>query len=803
MKFKHVITILLLIIFLPPIAAFSGEWVPMNSGTTNQLEGIWGSSGADVFAVGDYGTILHYDGSVWSPMTSGTSQTLFEVWGSSGSDVFAVGRDGTILHYDGSTWSSMSSGTTSHLYTIWGSSAADVFAAGQSGTILHYDGSVWSSMDSALAGAINDLWGSSSTDVFAVGQGGYILYYNGISWSSMGGGNFKNLYGVWGSSGSDVFAVGDSGAIQHFDGSMWSGLDEGNPMEIYYQTVWGSTAGDVYIAGLAFMYHFNGSAWEFALCIPSFYMFSMWGSSASDIFSVGSDGIIYHYSDDSDNDGIPNESDNCKYTPNPDQTDADGDGVGDACDNCPSVNNPDQFDFDFDGAGNVCEDSDGDGLNDDVDNCPSVFNPGQEDSDGDGYGDVCDSGSRFIVADQKTKEVFIFDLDGNLINKTDFSKLGDLYFIRDAGTSGWLLKGLGNNTWKICHVDSSGALRGVFTGLPVGPGPYYSGLENGNFVVNNKDTGDIYLYSASGVPIKSTNAWTDPNGWSTTFTLMGDIAGLTGGEVVVLPELGTADAGGPGFTPYLYFYDDNLNLVNKVDIAPYHITVYMLAGLSSGGFVGIGNADGSNIDTHLFYFDASGVLTSQRNITEDIPDIGINDYMQYAISSTDDGGVIVTHLYASQVWIFHSPPVELDLSSKGISSIGGIGGSYFQQNQAPQCPIVTLLGNDSLKTNTLRNLRDHIMVKSAVGKEYARLFHKHSGELTSIMLSDKKIEFGSEKLINRLWPSIGLLLKGEKIVVRREMLREINAVLDAFSSKASPALKETINKIRNDLNHRK
>jgi hypothetical protein len=34
----------------------------MPSGTTNILLGVWGSSSSDVFAVGDKGTILHYDG---------------------------------------------------------------------------------------------------------------------------------------------------------------------------------------------------------------------------------------------------------------------------------------------------------------------------------------------------------------------------------------------------------------------------------------------------------------------------------------------------------------------------------------------------------------------------------------------------------------------------------------------------------------------------------------------------------------------------------------------------------------------
>ena len=45
-----------------------------------------------------------------------------------------------------------------------------------------------------------------------------------------------------------------------------------------------------------------------------------------------------------------------------------------------------------------CEDSDNDGICNDVDNCPLVANPNQEDSDGDGIGDVCDN-SQALVCD--------------------------------------------------------------------------------------------------------------------------------------------------------------------------------------------------------------------------------------------------------------------------------------------------------------------------------------------------------------------------------------------------------------------
>ena len=146
------------------------EWLnPLPQG--NPFNAVWGSSGSDVFAVGDYGTIFHYNGSTWSSMASGTIVELNGVWGSSGSDVFAVGGwgSGNILHYNGSTWSSMTSGAIDPLCGVWGSSGSDVFAVGHFGTIFHYNGSTWSSMTNPLSGTTVELkgvWGSSGSDVF-------------------------------------------------------------------------------------------------------------------------------------------------------------------------------------------------------------------------------------------------------------------------------------------------------------------------------------------------------------------------------------------------------------------------------------------------------------------------------------------------------------------------------------------------------------------------------------------------------------------------------------------------------------
>ena len=179
------------------------------------LRGVWGSSTNDVFAVGDSGTVLHWNGSAWSRMSSGTTAELHRVWGVSSSNVYATGVGGTLLHYDGSSWSTVSVPTTEPLERIWGSSASDVYVGGANATLLHYNGSAWSTITTPInpVYTIFTVWGTAANNVYIGGSGGQVYRWDGADWIHEDSGQPAQITGMWGPSGTDVFASAAGGNV--------------------------------------------------------------------------------------------------------------------------------------------------------------------------------------------------------------------------------------------------------------------------------------------------------------------------------------------------------------------------------------------------------------------------------------------------------------------------------------------------------------------------------------------------------------------------------------------------------------
>ena len=115
------------------------------------LNGVWGYSHDDLWAVGSSGTILHFDGVSWKKHQSPTSANLFAIDGHESmtdgdKDIYAVGASGTIIHWDGTSWSlepdiedsrlSARPPVRDNLMGVWHGRNQGIFVVGEKGTIL-------------------------------------------------------------------------------------------------------------------------------------------------------------------------------------------------------------------------------------------------------------------------------------------------------------------------------------------------------------------------------------------------------------------------------------------------------------------------------------------------------------------------------------------------------------------------------------------------------------------------------------------------------------------------------------------
>lgn len=143
------------------------------------IRAMWAADGSAIWGVGAAGQIFVWTGGPrWAPQDSHTLNDLDGVWGSSPEDVWAVGDRGTIRHgaKSAGTWTDVSSPTKSHLRAIWGSGPNDVWAAGDAGALIHYDGTSWQVASFGLPAGetptdLLGIWGSGADDVWIGGEG--------------------------------------------------------------------------------------------------------------------------------------------------------------------------------------------------------------------------------------------------------------------------------------------------------------------------------------------------------------------------------------------------------------------------------------------------------------------------------------------------------------------------------------------------------------------------------------------------------------------------------------------------------
>ncbi|MHB8893849.1 MAG: DUF5719 family protein [Candidatus Geothermincolia bacterium] len=271
---------------------------PIPSG--HHLNATSAPSATTTFAVGDYGTILYWNGTTMVEQSSGTTSDLYGVWALSATRAWAVGASGTIRYYNGTTWSMQTSPTGYNLLAVWGLSASNIWAVGgedgfNNPVIVHYDGTSWTDQTPAgmTTGGFSDVHALNATHVWAVGgMDGATWFFDGTNWNMINDGVDFSLYQVSAGNANVVYGIAwDGTVVRSADGgvtysSVLSSVDW--PLAIH-----AVSATNVFVVGTGGTIRtFNGTTWTTRTSGTTVDLDDVDAYSATGIFTVGDQTLL-------------------------------------------------------------------------------------------------------------------------------------------------------------------------------------------------------------------------------------------------------------------------------------------------------------------------------------------------------------------------------------------------------------------------------------------------------------------------------------------------------------------------------
>jgi hypothetical protein len=280
----------------PPTCSTS-SWCwdnPLSEGRT--LDTVRGRSATDVWAVGERGVALHWDGTCWARILPGNSQQLLAAWPAAGKTWWFAGAGGALLEWDGSSWTSQTLSAGLTLHDIEGASDTSAIVVGQAGALYTFNGQQWSpqSWDAGTPPApeLLAVWPVSDTEAWAVGRGGTLAHGVDGGWSNSKLGSVDLVDIAAGADAGTAYAVG-KGILATYANSRWttsSFATSSTPLN----GVW-TSAGVTRIVGPASNIYVLGTSTPEPSGTPQ-VLNSLWGDDTA-LWAVGSSGSIVRRAD--------------------------------------------------------------------------------------------------------------------------------------------------------------------------------------------------------------------------------------------------------------------------------------------------------------------------------------------------------------------------------------------------------------------------------------------------------------------------------------------------------------------------
>ena len=224
--------------------------------TTPLRQVAWKPDGSYALIVGDFATLVKYDGTSLATVPTGIS-TGFNFWSVSwkqdGSYALIGGSVGLLLKYDGVSVTQISNpGGTTILSMSWHPSGSYVVLSGKSGGLRTYDGST---IKSFATGTTNDLntaaWNPNGQYALIGGLNGVVLKFDGTTVTSISTNGLTGTNAIksiaFNPLGTLALLVGDNGMVLTYNGSTLTLLTQ--VTYSWLRAVSWSTYGTAYVLG--------------------------------------------------------------------------------------------------------------------------------------------------------------------------------------------------------------------------------------------------------------------------------------------------------------------------------------------------------------------------------------------------------------------------------------------------------------------------------------------------------------------------------------------------------------------------
>ena len=162
------------------------------------LSKAWGVGSKDIYLVGRSGSIVHYQNGIWTKIESGTTTNINDIWGTidpinyqqtiygAVSFVYESG-DRKILKIQNNKVDTIHWNTDRRVHSIWTLNNRYIYAVG--GGIFENKKGYWNEVTEVPLYYSRNIRGTDNNNIFVCGDFGFFVHFNGTSWKT-----FNELY---------------------------------------------------------------------------------------------------------------------------------------------------------------------------------------------------------------------------------------------------------------------------------------------------------------------------------------------------------------------------------------------------------------------------------------------------------------------------------------------------------------------------------------------------------------------------------------------------------------------------------